>query len=293
MKSNLGSSELLVTPSGRIYHLNLLPEELADTVITVGDPDRVAMISKHFDQIEVRQQHREFITHTGTIGNKRLTVISTGIGTPNIDIVMNELDALANIDLQTREFKAKRKSLNIVRLGTCGGLHDDIALGSYILTTTAIGLDGLLHFYQCDLSSEEKQIIAALSEQISAENMPIKPYVIAASEKLCAMLSPLCVSGITATCLGFYAPQNRQLRCNIHSNNLMAQLRDFSLNQQRIVNFEMETAAIYGLGRVFQHNCCSISLMVAHRFDNKFLDNFLQRMERMITDLLPAFVELA
>lgn len=292
MQTNLGPSELPITPDGRIYHLNLLPEELADTVITVGDPDRVTMISKHFDRIDVQQQHREFVTHTGTLNNKRLSVISTGIGTSNIDIVMNELDALANIDFTTREYKKTHRELNIIRIGTCGGLHDDIALGSYALSTAAIGLDGLLHFYECEYLLEEQSLNEAVAVQLDAKNLPIKPYTAFASEKLCENVAPLCESGITTTCLGFYAPQNRRLRCDIQTNSLMEQLRDFTHNGQRIINFEMETAAIFGMGRLLQHQCSSISLIVANRFNNVFIDNPHTAMDKMIVGLLPVISDL-
>ncbi|MEO6834031.1 MAG: nucleoside phosphorylase, partial [Chitinophagaceae bacterium] len=200
----IAASELILTEKGSIYHLDLRPEQLADTVITVGDPGRVATVSQHFDRIEHKVEHREFITHTGVLGKKRISVVSTGIGPDNIDIVLNELDALANIDFETRTIRNQKKTLNIIRLGTSGALQKDIPLDSVVASSFAIGLDNLMHFYQYELNPEESFILNEFREHSRMNAAPVLPYIAEGSIKLRSAFADKTINGITITCPGFY-----------------------------------------------------------------------------------------
>lgn len=266
----IGASELIINQRGAVYHLDLRPEEIADTIITVGDPHRVEKVSKYFDQIEHKSSHREFITHTGTIGNKRISVVSTGIGPDNIDIVMNELDALVNIDLSQRIEKAEKKSLDIIRIGTSGSLQKHIGVDSFVASTHGIGLDNLLHFYSFQNNDEESEIGRAFLEQVHLNGHLSKPYVFSASGFQLAKLTDNCHVGITVTCPGFYGPQGRVLRMRLAMPNLNEELTTFSFGNHKIFNFEMETAAIYGLGKVLGHQCISLNAIVANRINMEF-----------------------
>jgi len=270
MTNPIPESELILNKDGSIYHLNLRPEHLAETVITVGDPDRVPEVSKYFDTIEFKTQKRELVTHTGYLNNKRLTVLSTGMGTDNIDIVLNELDALVNIDLQERRIKENLTSLNIIRVGTAGCLQGDIPIDAFVLTTHAIGLDGLMPFYQLQQTAEENTLHEAFMKHMGDHLQGVNPYVVAASPNWLNNLKGDFIPGITATCAGFYGPQGRVLRAPIKSPEFIELLTTFKHETGLICNFEMETAGIYGMGRILDHHCCSVSVVVANRVRQEF-----------------------
>jgi uridine phosphorylase len=285
MKS-IASSELIINNRGAIYHLDLRPEELATTVITVGDPDRVAVVSKYFDAIEVKRQHREFISHTGRIGQKRITVLSTGIGPDNIDIALNELDALVNIDFETRTIKPELTSLAIIRLGTSGSLQGDIGVDEFVAGTHGLGLDNLLHFYRLEQNEEEQELIQAFLTQTQLHNKFSLPYISAASPSLLKHFTKGYHAGITVTSPGFYGPQGRVLRLGLASPQFVDRLTDFSYGQHRISNFEMETSAIYGLSRLLGHQCLSLNAIVANRVNQTFSSDGQAAVERLIKQSL-------
>lgn len=266
----IATSELIINDRGAVYHLNLRPEELAPTVICVGDPGRVKMISNHFDEVEYRHQHREFVTHTGRIGKKRFSVVSTGIGPDNIDIVFNELDALVNIDLETRTIRDQHSSLQIVRFGTSGSLQADIPVDSMVAGTHGLGLDNLLHFYRFENHVEEQQILQAFEAHTQLHQRVTAPYLFGASASLLRHFGPEFHKGITATCPGFYGPQGRILRLGLKYPELNDLLTSFRFGPHRISNFEMETSAIYGLGRLLGHQCLSLNAIVANRVSRTF-----------------------
>lgn len=286
MTTPIAESELILNARGAIYHLDLRPDELADTIITVGDPDRVKAVSKHFDHIEGRYQHREFVTHTGRIGAKRLSVVSTGIGTDNIDIVLNELDALANIDLATRLPREEPVSLRVIRLGTSGSLQENIPVDSFVVSSHGLGLDNLLPFYTYHNTPEELQLLEAFRGQIRMHPNAARPYLIEASAALAGLFTDGFHHGITVTCPGFYAPQGRQLRGHLSHPELIDQLTGFSFENRHITNFEMETAGIYGLGRVLGHECLSISAIVANRIRKEFSKDGNAAVESLIAKAL-------
>ncbi len=288
----IAASELILTPAGQVYHLNLRPEELASTIITVGDPDRVKQVSRHFDRIEFQTQHREFVTHTGYIGKKRITVLSSGIGPDNIDIVMNELDACANIDFQSRLFKQEHTELTIIRLGTSGSLQLDIPVDSLVASSYGIGLDNLMHYYQWEPSSEEKTLQDAFILHASLQGEPIVPYVVQSSASLLQNFSSGFHQGITVTCPGFYAPQGRVVRAQLRYPALVDRLSGFSFQQHRITNFEMESAAIFGLGKVFGHQCLAINTIVANRIAKIFTKDAKSAIENMICQSLAIIEKL-
>lgn len=280
----IAASELIITEQGCIYHLDLHPEEIAQTVITVGDPGRVAMISKYFDRIEHKKAHREFITHTGYIGNKRLSVVSTGIGPDNIDITLNELDALVNIDFETRMVKEQHTSLEIVRMGTSGALQADIPVDSLVVGTFGIGLDNLLHYYHYEENAEVAFIKDAFIKHSRLQTSAIKPYMAQGSIHLLNKFPARegYIHGITVTCPGFYAPQGRQLRMAPALPHLIDSLSGFRCGDHRIANFEMETSAIYGLGRIMGHQCLSINTIIANRQTKEFTKDGNRSVTQMI-----------
>lgn len=279
-------SELVLNDKNQVYHLGLSPENISDKIILVGDQDRVSIISEFFDSIEHTSQHREFVCHTGTFLGKRISVISTGIGTDNIDITMNELDALVNIDLINREEKLNKTALSIIRIGTCGILQENIPVHSYILSSHAFGLDNVAHFYNIDFSEEE----TALKEQIKNHlNLPstIQPYLIGASPRLTALLeSAETYKGITVTSSGFYGPQGRQLRLKNSITGMNEQLTSFRFKDQFISNFEMESSAIFALGRAMGHECTTICLGVANRPKMEFSKGYEKEMKGLIKYVL-------
>ncbi len=281
----IAESELIINKRGAIYHLDLRPEELANTIIIVGDPGRVEKVSKHFDTIEIKRQHREFITHTGYCGNKRLTVLSTGIGPDNIDIVMNELDALANINFQTKNINPVLSTLQIMRVGTSGSLQKDIPVDSFVAGTHGIGLDNLMHFYRSENNDEEKQMLQQfiMQTQISSNS---QPYISAASSFLLKHFVDGFYHGITVTCPGFYGPQGRVLRLGLQHPELINKLTKFQFGNHRITNFEMETSAIYGLGKLLGHQCLSLNVIVANRIHKAFSKNSDAAIEQLIEKVL-------
>ena len=279
------SSELIINSRGAIYHLDLRPEEIGDTIITVGDPFRVEKVSKYFDRIEHRSHHREFITHTGWIGSKKLSVVSTGIGPDNIDIVFNEMDALANIDFETRTEKKEKKALHFIRIGTSGSLQKDIDVDSFVATTYGIGLDNLLHYYAHANDQHENDLLAQFKSQIRL-SPSIQPYATTGSATLLAKFAGETHGGITVTCPGFYGPQGRILRLGLANPTLNQDLSQFRWSNNRILNFEMETSAIYGLGKILGHECLSLSVIVANRLAGTFSSDADASMERLIKTTL-------
>jgi uridine phosphorylase len=287
----IAASELIINNRGAVYHVNCRPEEIAHTIITVGDPDRVAEVSKHFDNIEFTNRHREFVAHTGTLAGKRLTVISTGIGPDNIDIVMNELDALVNIDFETRLIKNELTSLNIIRLGTSGSLQTDIPVDSFVASTHGLGIDNLLNFYRHDNNEEERQIVQAFLTQTQLQNTFSLPYISTAGASLLKHFTTGFHQGITVTCPGFYGPQGRVLRMGLSTPHLIDRLTDFNFGNHRITNFEMETSAIYGMGRILGHQCLSLSAIVANRISKEFSKDGALAVENLITKGLQIIVD--
>lgn len=284
--NRIAESELIINSRGAVYHLNLRPEELADTIITVGDPDRVGAVSKHFDQIEHQFQHREFITHTGRIGNKRMSVVSTGIGTDNIDIVLNELDALANIDFNTRTINPSLKSLTIVRFGTSGSLQAEIPVDSFVASTHGLGIDNLLNFYRHDNNEEEKYILREFITHTQLDSKTASPYIASAGTSVLKHFVEGYHQGITITSPGFYGPQGRVLRLGLSNPDLIDQFSTFRYGNHRISNFEMETSAIYGLGRLLGHHCLSLNAIVANRVKKEFSKDGGAAVEQLITKSL-------
>lgn len=289
--SKIPESELILNGRGAVYHLDLRPEELADTVITVGDPGRVARVSRLFDSIEFERSHREFVTHTGRIGGKRITVVSTGIGPDNIDIVLNELDALANIDFDIREVREEHRTLDIVRIGTSGSLQSDVPVDSFVASTHAIGLDNLLHYYRTENHEEERQIRHAFATHTQLDGRGSAPYVFSGSPALLRRFAGDCHHGITVTCPGFYGPQGRVLRLGLAHPELNELLTRFSFGTHRILNFEMETSAIYGLGRLLGHRALSLSAIVANRVEKRFSHDADETVERLIRLALERLTE--
>ncbi|MEQ7802566.1 nucleoside phosphorylase [Pedobacter sp. ASV1-7] len=277
----LSPSDLIINPDGSIYHLNLLPEDLAETVITVGDPDRVTEVSKHFDKIELKKGKREFITHTGFLGKRRITVLSTGIGTDNIDIVFNELDALVNVDFQSRMVKEKLTSLNIIRIGTSGAIQPDVPMGTILASSFGLGLDALMNYYIHELSGDEHSFLDAFKTYF-AHFRGIVPYVTAADAGLLQSIGSQMEQGVTVTAPGFYAPQGRQVRAKNAVPDLITQLNTFRHQQVRITNLEMETAGIYALAKVLGHKALSVNAILASRVNFEFSKNPQQVVDKAI-----------
>jgi uridine phosphorylase len=287
----IAESELILNSRGAIYHLDVKPDELAKNIITVGDPARVKEISKHFDKVEFERQHREFVTHTGYVGNKRISIVSTGIGPDNIDIVLNELDALVNIDFETRAIKDELVQLNIIRIGTSGSLQGDIPVDSFVASTHGLGIDNLMNFYLHENNEEEKQLIHSFITQTQLHSGFAAPYISAASMHLLKYFVDGYHQGITVTCPGFYGPQGRILRLGISNPQLIDHLTSFEYGHHRITNFEMETSAIYGLGKALQHNCLSLSAIIANRIHKNFSKDSLSLVEKLIIKSLEIITE--
>lgn len=285
----LKESELILNEDGSLYHINLRPEQLAKKIILVGDPQRVPMISNHFDNIEYRVENREIVTHTGSLNNVRLSVMSTGMGPDNIDIVMNELDALVNIDLRTRTIKNKHTSLEIVRLGTSGALQADIPVDSFSMATHGLGMDGLLHFYRNTGISDEELTSAFIKQTTWPEEFS-RPYITKGSEKLAAQIGEELIHGITITAPGFYGPQGRSLRLEAAYNGLNERISAFRFKDQRIINFEMETSALYALGRMMGHNTLTICTILANRMSETYSKDPKKTIMRLISLLLERFI---
>lgn len=281
----ISDADLILTADSRIYHLNLLPEELAPTVILVGDPNRVEKVSKHFDKIEVKLQNREIITHTGWVGARHVSVVSTGMGTDNIDIVLNELDALVNVDLKTRRVKEKLTSLTFIRIGTSGALQADTEVDSIMLSARGVGFDNLLEYYRNNAAPEDKPVEEALASFFAEEGL--HPYVASADTNLLAHYAPYADGlGMTATCSGFYAPQGRRVRLVPRFNGLLDRLRAFRYQNERVTNFEMETSGIYGLSQLMGHRALSVNVIVANRALGTFSANYAKTMDKTIEMVL-------
>ncbi|MGB0479382.1 MAG: nucleoside phosphorylase [Flavobacteriaceae bacterium] len=267
---SIKQSELILNPDGSIYHLHLRPEDLATTIITVGDPDRVDQVSKYFDHIELKQQKREFKTHTGLYKNQRITVMSTGIGSDNIDIVLNELDALVNIDFETRTLKNKLTALNIVRIGTSGALQADIPVDSILMSTYGLDINGMLPSYKIE-TIRNKAFEKAFCMHTEWNNDRAQPVLVENSKALEHQLyENHILTGITATCGGFYGPQGRMLRLEPKDSIFRNKLQSFRYEDLKITNFEMETSAIYGLSKLLGHQACSMNAILANRANGSF-----------------------
>ncbi len=289
--SRIAESELIINNRGAIYHLDCTPTEIATNIITVGDPDRVKEVSKHFDKIECKNQHREFVTHTGYIGNKRISCVSTGIGTDNIDIVLNELDALVNIDFDTRQIKEQLTHLNIIRIGTSGSLQKNIPVDSFVASSHGLGIDNLLNFYLLQNNNEEEQLVQQFITQTQLHNKFAHPYISSASGFLLKHFVTGFHQGITVTCPGFYGPQGRVLRMGLANAALIDNLTTFSFGNHRISNFEMETAGIYGLGKILGHHCLSLNAIVANRITKEFSKDGNAAVENLIKKSLQIISE--
>lgn len=282
-------SELVLDKNGKVYHLGLAPENISSKIILVGDQDRVALVSTFFDSIEHTSQHREFVTHTGTYRGKRLTVLSSGIGTDNIDIVVNELDALANIDLQKRETKAEHTSLELVRIGTCGILQSHIPVHSYLLSHAAFGLDNVAHFYEIPFSEKEIELNSRIRQHLSLPE-EVHPYYVEADEGLSnRFLSDKIHTGITVTSSGFYGPQGRQLNLKTKTTELNDRLVSFDHPDLKIINFEMESSALFSLAKALGHKSTTICLGVANRPNMQFSKGYEKEMKDLIRYVLERF----
>lgn len=275
-------SELILDSRGGVYHLGLRPEEIAPTVFLVGDPGRVKAVSRYFDRIEFECQHREFITHTGYIGSKRLSVISTGIGPDNIDIAVNEIDALANIDFESRTVKASLSSFELIRLGTSGSLQADIPVDSFVAGTHGLGFDNVMHFYQKENTPAEIDLVEAFKLHTGLTSGNVLPYVFAGSTKLLDLFADKYVHGITIGCPGFFGPQGRILRLPLAYPGLVDKLSHFRHQEHYISNFEMESSAIYGLGRLLGHQCVSLNVIVANRVTKQFSTDAAKAVDNLI-----------
>lgn len=287
MNQIIPASQLVLNSQGAVYHLALQPEELAQDVILVGDPNRVDMVASHFDSIEVKRENRELRTRTGYYKGKRITVLSTGMGTENIDIVLNELDTLANIDLKTRQVKEEHKSLNLIRLGTSGALQADIPVeDSFVATRYAIGLDGLIYFYQKNKEVNEIAMRDAFIEQMDyPKDLPM-PYVVEGSKELFERVGKGYISGITATASGFYGPQGRTLRMQLAYPDNNRKIEAFRYQGWRVCNFEMESSALYGLGKMMGHHCMTICAVIANRVSEKFCVDYHPYIEKLVLNTL-------
>lgn len=270
--NQISNADLIINQDGSIYHLNLLPEDIADTVITVGDPDRVSEVSRYFDRIDLKKGKREFITHTGYLGSKRITVLSTGIGTDNIDIVLNELDALVNIDFTTRQVNSQLKSLDIIRIGTSGAVQDDIPMGSILVSEFGLGLDALMNYYLHEVSGDERLLLDAAYSHFH-HLKGISPYITSANPGLLETIGKDLMKGITVTAPGFYSPQGREVRAKNAFPGLIELFSTFSSGGQRITNLEMETAGIYALSKALGHKAISVNAILASRVKFEFSSN--------------------
>jgi len=279
MAKRIADSELIISPQGRVYHLNLLPEMIADDIIVVGDPERVPKVSAHFDKIEHQVNNRELTTHTGYVGAKRLSVISSGMGTDNVELLMTELDALANINFRTREVRKKLRSLNIYRVGTSGCIQADIPLDAFLASTAAVGLDTLMSFYDWNPSAINRNFCAKLQRLVE---IPFVPYMAEASNELLAKFSEHMYQGVTITAPGFYAPQGRALRAPVKFHNLPDRFVPIETPYGRFTNFEMETAGYYAMAKLLGHKMVSLNALIANRATGSFSNNHEQTVDNLI-----------
>jgi uridine phosphorylase len=289
-KEHLAKSELVLTPDKSIYHLHLKPDQIADTIFLVGDPGRVQVMSSLFDSVEHRIENREFVTHTGYYKKKRLTVLSTGIGTDNIDIVVNELDALVNIDFNTREVKPEKKSLRLIRIGTSGALHAEIDPGSVIVSDISCGLDNLLHYYRDLPSVSNAELSTRFMEHMDWPSENSNPYFIHAAPELVSMFNDASYfHGITLSAPGFYAPQGRSLRMHISDPEYINKVSSFRYNDTRINNFEMEGSALCGLSQILGHQAITICIALANRITGRFITEYQPLVKTLLKDVLDKF----
>ena len=288
----IGPSELILNADKSIYHLNLRPEDIADTVILVGDQNRVEKVSRYFDKIEIRKERREFITHTGVLNGKRISAVSTGIGTDNIDIVLNEIDALFNIDFESRSIKDELTQIDFVRIGTSGAIQPDIPLDSFILSEYAIGFDNVLHFYQSE-HIQYPDIQIAFIEHMDWSVFKSIPYVVASDLILAEQLySESVLKGFTGSNVGFYGPQGRELRLSLEDEKLNAKLSSFEYKKRRITNLEMETSAIYGLSALLGHRAVSMNSILANRSTGEFSKKPAEAIDQLIQYTLDKLTSL-
>jgi len=282
----IGNSELIINKDGSIFHLHLKPEQIADDIILVGDPGRVALISEHFDNIEHIVHNREFITHTGTYKGKRISVIATGIGTDNIDIVLNELDALVNIDLEKRVIKNTHKSLNFVRIGTSGGLQEDMDVDSFLMSETAIGFDGLLNFYKRRDEVSNPDIEGAFLKHMDWNPRIATPYFVNASSALMDRIDNGFRRGLTISAPGFYGPQGRVLRLDLQDMQINDKIRAFRYNDKCITNYEMESSALFGLSALLGHNAATVCVIIANRYAKQYSKDYKIAVKKLIKIVL-------
>ena len=288
---SIKDSELILNSDGSVYHLHLKPKNLASTVITVGDPDRVDQVSAHFDTIDFRQHKREFKTHTGTLRNQRITVISTGIGADNIDIVLNELDALVNIDFKSRQVKSELTSLRIVRIGTSGALQNEIPVDSFLLSTHGLDLNGMLQAYKTQ-SIQNKAFEQAFIKHSNWKKERAQPVLVEGDKSIeNQLISKNILKGITATCGGFYAPQGRKLRLTPSDSKFLKNLQNFTFKGFKITNFEMETSAIFGLSKLLGHQACSMNAILANRTNGTFSNSPEKTIDALIQYTLDKLID--
>jgi len=284
-------SELIINEDGSCFHLHLRPEELAKNIILVGDPSRVELVASLFESIEFSRIAREFHTIAGRYNGKRIMVLSTGIGTDNIDIVMNELDALANIDFKTREIKKRKTKLNILRIGTSGAVQPDIPIGSYVFSKYSVGCDGLMNWYAGRRRIAVPRIADAFKKQLKWDRHLCDPYFVKAGEKMAAMFSDISIEGCTISAQGFYGPQGRILRMGLAMPDMMDNIEKFNFEGIRITNFEMESSAIAGIGRLLGHNCGTICLIIANRHIRTAFTDYKEKMEALARYALEMFTK--
>jgi len=265
--AKISETDLILNPDGSVYHLNLLPKHISETIITVGDPSRVYMVSQYFDEVEFEMNKREFITHVGKYKGKKITVMSTGIGTDNVEIFFNELDALVNIDFKTREPKARKKKLKIIRVGTSGALQEDVPVGTHLITDYAVGFDNLMNFYDLPMDDFETGVAHDIQKKIG---LPFMPYVVKGSSSLLEQIGFDMVKGNTVTCPGFYAPQGRAVRTAVRFPKLIEDLNYYHKGEFWLTNLEMETSGYYALARLLGHEVVSANAILANRIKNKF-----------------------
>jgi len=290
--SHIPASDLILNRDGSIYHLHLLPEDVADTIILAGDPGRVARVSKHFDQIRLKKSNREFLTHTGTYRGREITVMATGIGTDNIDIVLNETDALVNVDLEGRKLKKAHRKLRFVRLGTCGALSSDIEPGDRVLSGMACGFDPLYHFYRDSAGIAKQEMTKAFMKHVRWPDLLPAPYFIHSPGSLSERFEPLARhKGVTISTPGFYGPQARRIRLDPFDNELIEKITTFRYDHWKVTNFEMECSALYALAGLLGHEAITLCVAVANRITETFLDNYQRHIDRMILDALQILSE--
>lgn len=288
----MNKTELVLNPDGAIYHLKLKPGDVAETIFLVGDPARAKLIAEFFDKIELHQTNREINTYTGSYKGKRLSVLSTGMGTDNIEIVVNELDALFNINFETREAKSETTALNLIRIGTSGGLHEDITFDdSYIVSQYGLGLDGLAYFYEKSVFAMERELTASFINQMEWDDNLPRPYAVEASEALVEKLGARWRKGITLTAPGFYAPQGRELRLKVTDNTIIDRAKEFKYNGYQVTNFEMETSALYLLSKMLGHHALTVCDIIANRITGEFNHDYQASMKNLISELLERVIK--